>query len=318
MTSVDAPRTVAAKAAEGDAKLCVAVCTYKRPAMLHRALSAICQSVRRVRESVVVLVVDNDGSDPAVLGSVDAVARASHARIEYAVERRPGIAAAREAVFRIAAQNGATWLAMIDDDEVPSEDWLAELLAEQARSGAVVVGGPVRPVFPQSTRAMERHARFWSVERQVVDGRTYVYAAGNFLVDLRAIEAEPRPLFDESFGLSGGEDVVFFSRLFDRGFFMSWAESAVVYEEVPIERASIQWMRMRRFGVGHMAVRSERVRGGRAPLAKTLALTARLAIYPWLGREPGSRWLGWLLELSKVRGRYAAHAGLAYQQYRRE
>ena len=99
---------------------------------------------------------------------------------------------------------------------------------------------------------------------------------------------------------------------------MAWSEDAFVYEEVPPSRASIGWMRQRRFRVGNHAVRWESVGNKHArSFAKTLGLTARLAIYPLLRREPESPFMGWLLEFDKVRGRYRSHLGGVFVEYAR-
>lgn len=298
-------------------KVLVGICTYRRPALLAQALDAVAVAINNAEEPAAILVVDNDGSDAGVPAVIAAFESRTGVPTTCRVERKPGIAAARETVFRSAVSAGARWLAMVDDDELPSPAWLAALLAEQRRSGATVVGGPVTALFPPQAGHLQRYARFWSVERQTVDGRPFVYAAGNFLVDLDAISDENRPLFDDSFGLTGGEDVVFFKRLLKHGKSMSWCEDAVVRESVPMERASLAWIRWRRFGTGNGAVNWEREDGRLRALGKTLALTARLVIYPLLGREPEAPLVGWMLELNKVLGRYAAHCGYRLRQYRR-
>jgi succinoglycan biosynthesis protein ExoM len=152
----------------------------------------------------------------------------------------------------------------------------------------------------------------------LLHGKPFVFCTCNFLIDLGAIRAAPRPLFDPAFGLSGGGDVVFFRGLFFDGHPMAWAESALVYEEVPPSRASLQWMRTRRFRVGnHAGTWETRDRGRLRATLKTIALTVRLAIYPLLMREPEARGVGWLLEMDKVRGRWDAHRGSLFVEYGR-
>ena len=299
----------------GAPQIVVGMCTFRRIAGLGRALDHVAVSIRDCGTPVAVVVVDNDGNDPAVAQAVATFKSASGLDVTYQIEKTPGIAAAREAVFRIASARGAALLAMLDDDEWPSEGWLAALLAEQRRTQAVVVGGPAVPVFPPAASHLQRWARFWSVDKQMLDGRPFVFASSNFLVDLRAIGDVARPLFDTAFGLSGGEDVVFFRRLFDLGHPMAWSDAAIVFEEVPPDRASLAWMRRRRFAVGNNAVRWERLRGPRRALTKTLGLTVRLLAYPLWRREPEAPWVGWALEAEKVRGRYAAHLGAVTLQY---
>ena len=295
--------------------LAVGLCTFRRLEYLERSLKHVLNACAVWGQHAHVIVVDNDGTDPQVRACVERFQGQGQVSLHFSIETLPGIAAARNAVFARAEALGVRYLAMLDDDEWPEPQWLVELMAEHKRTGAVVVGGPVQPHFPVSRKQFERLARYWSVERQWLYGKPFVFCTCNFLVDLLAIRAEPRPLFDAAFGLSGGEDVVFFRRLFFQGHSMAWNQQARVHEEVPLDRASLSWMRRRRFGVGFNAVRWERMNGALRALAKTLGLTLRLPIYPLMGREPESRWVGWLLEAEKVRGRYAAHLGGSLQQY---
>ena len=296
----------------------VGLCTYKRPDGLARVIDHIGRAAVRLGQPVTVIVVDNDGSDAAVAQLAQARADAAGVALIFRIETTPGISAARNAVFAAADEIGARFMAMIDDDEWPTEDWLVELDAERARTGAHVVGGPVAPVFPDNAKRLEPIARWWSVERQTLEGKPFVFCTCNFLIDLHAVRDMPRPLFDPKFGLSGGGDTVFFRSLFYAGHPMAWTDKALVHEEVPQSRASVAWMRTRRYRVGNHAVNWEVKDGGRRKaILKSLGLTARLAIYPLLGREPEARMAGWLFEYEKVRGRWNAHLGALYMEYAR-
>lgn len=298
--------------------LAVGLCTYKRLPSLERLLQHIVEAGKQLPRQPAVIVVDNDGADPAVEQSVRAFAVRSGLSVTYRVEATPGISAARNAVFDEAGKLGVRFVAMIDDDEWPSPEWLSALLKEQAGSGAAVVGGPVRPVFPDSAASLRQYARYWSVDRQLLHGKPFVFCTCNFLIDMQAIANEPRPLFDEEFGLSGGGDTVFFRKLFFGGHAMSWTEAAWINEEVPQSRASFKWMRQRRFRVGNHAVRWESLDGGALrSIAKTVGITLRLPLYPLFRREPESPMVGWLLEYDKVRGRWASHFGDVFVEYAR-
>ena len=299
------------------AGLAVGLCTYKRRTSLERTLEHIAASAAALTEPPCVIVVDNDGQDPDVARSVSAFSQRSGLTVHYLVEPQPGISAARNAVFAQADALGVRFVAMIDDDEWPSPAWLKELLAAQAATSATVVGGPVRPVFPDSAAARRPNARFRAVDRQFLQGRPFVFCTCNFLIDMQAIAAVPRPLFDEAFGLSGGGDTVFFRGLFVAGHSMAWSDAAYVHEEVPPSRASFAWMRQRRFRVGNHAVRWESIASRTQSLAKTLGLTLRLPIYPLFLREPEAPLAGWLFEYDKLRGRYASHFGDVFVEYGR-
>ena len=299
-------------------QLVVGVCTYKRRVSLVRLLEHIAISAQHTGCRITIIVVDNDGLDPQIEKTVERFSALAGVATRYRVETTPGISAARNAVFDEAHSLGAHYMAMIDDAEWPPPNWLAALLRTQAATNAVVVGAPVRPVFPAHAKALNKYARYWSVDKQFLHGKPFVFCTCNFLIDMRAIESETRPLFDDAFGLSGGGDTVFFRKLFFGGHAMAWAESAWIYEEVPPSRAAFSWMRKRRFRVGNHAVRWESIDGGALrSIGKTLALTLRLLIYPALRREPESPLVGWLLELDKVRGRWASHFGEMFVEYAR-
>ncbi len=290
----------------------VAICTYRRPEGLARLLGALPRACAGL--DPVVIVVDNDGTDPAV-----ACVAAMAGGVRLVVETTPGISAARNRAFAEAEAAGVRLLALIDDDEWPAENWLAGLLAAQAVTGAAVVGGLVGPVFPEGARGLLRHARFWSVLPQARGGRPFVHATSNVLIDLAQIADVARPLFADAHGLSGGGDLVFFSRLHGLGKPMAWAPGAAVFEEVPEPRASLGWMWKRRFRVGNHMVMDEELRQGRwRPVLKTVGLAARLPVYPLLRREPETPWVGWWLEAAKLRGRIAAHRGRRVFEYARD
>jgi succinoglycan biosynthesis protein ExoM len=301
-----------------DGAVAVGLCTYKRPDGLARALDHIAVSLADLNRPVSIIVVNNDPDDQKVEPVVRAFSTRTGVKVHLETEPTPGISAARDAIFARADAIGIRWLAMMDDDEWPTPGWLRELLTTQARTKASVVGGPVEPVFPQGQDQLKRLARYWSVGPQLLEGRPFVFCTCNFLIDLQALRDRPRPLFDADFGLSGGGDTVFFRSLFYDGLQMAWAPQAIMQEEVPPSRASMAWMRTRRFRVGNHAVQWEtRDAGAARTVLKTLALVVRLAIYPLLRREPESMMVGWLLEFDKVRGRIASHLGTGVVEYAR-
>jgi len=312
------PDTAMKGGINGGNTLAIGLCTYKRLPSLQRLLAHLVIAIHRLGRPATIIIADNDGQDPKVGEAVQAFSARSGIAVRYLIETTPGISAARNAVFDEATRLGVRYMAMIDDDEWPAPQWLAELLKTAAQEQAVVVGGPVRPVFPEQAQHLERFARYWSVDKQFLDGKPFVFCSCNFLIDMGAISDEPRPLFDDRFGLSGGGDTVFFRKLFYRGYPMAWSEAAWIHEEVPPSRAGFKWMRQRRYRVGNHAVRWESI-GGRSlrSFAKTLGITARLPFYPLLRREPESPMVGWLLEYDKVRGRWASHFGDVFVEYAR-
>jgi succinoglycan biosynthesis protein ExoM len=301
-----------------EVRIAICVCTFRRPEQLGRLLNAFIRMVRPA--SSVFVIVDNDGQDPQVREQVDKFRNLSGAGVEYVIEQTPGISAARNTAIATARHLDAAMVAMLDDDEQPSPDWLAKLLEARHATGAGVVGGPVKPVFDSDSGKLEKYERLWSLGRGFLNGRVYVCATCNCLIDLSAIAVLGDRPFPAEFGLTGGEDSVFFRKLFFAGIKMAWAEEAVVYEEIAASRASIGWMRRRWYRHGNAGVRAELAApdpNGLQPLLKTLLLCVRLAVYPLFNREALTKPLFWLLESDRIRGRMASHFGRVFAEYER-
>jgi glycosyltransferase involved in cell wall biosynthesis len=135
-------------AADGPA-ITVVICTRNRPRDLERALGSLAQqSYERFR----VLVVDNAPSDDgthAVVSSQGALDE----RIDYTVERRPGLSWARNHALRLLRSPVVAWL---DDDEVADRHWLMEIAAAFCSApGAAAVSGAVVPA------ELETQAQLW-------------------------------------------------------------------------------------------------------------------------------------------------------------
>lgn len=295
----------------------LAVCTYKRPMGLQRLLAALPDGLDAT--DIPIFVIDNDGTDPRVSEVVADAASRFGLDIRVFVETEPGISAARNRALSEAYDAGLNHLAMLDDDEWPEPGWLKAMVDCRTKAGVGVVGGIVRPVFPSGREHLQRYAQFWSVLPQERDGKPFIHATSNVLIDLDVLQAVGSIRFDNDQGLSGGGDLVFFSKLFDAGVAMAWTTEGAVLEEVPAERASLNWLDRRRFRVGNHMVMDETIRQGAfKPVLKTAALWLRLPIYPLFQREPGAALTGWRLEFHKLRGRISAHLGNRVFEYARD
>ena len=299
--------------------IAVSVCTYKRPKDLARLIESFLTI--ETTEAIEFVVVDNDGNDPEVERLVASLAERSGRPAHYTVERQPGISAARNAAFNKARGIKAELVAMLDDDEWVTPNWLNALLATRAATGAQVVGGPVHPVFSEARRHMAKNATLWAVEQDFLHGKPFVSCTCNFLIDLKVVEPLGDEPFDEAYGLTGGGDAVFFRKLAAMDVPMAWSPDAYLHESMPDSRANLKWLRQRRYRIGNVAFRWEHdvpAKGDLPPTLKTLAACARLCVFPLVVKTRGPLLLAWLLEFDKVRGRLAAQFGSKYAEYRRE
>lgn len=199
-----------------------------------------------------VLVIDNDPEASArpIVERLASTLRPGLVR--YVQEPKPGIAAARNRALAEAASSAL--LVFIDDDEVPSERWLEQLVDLQRSSGAAAVVGPVISEYEHEPEPWIEAGKFFNRRRLATGTRLDVAATNNLLLDLRQVRAL-RLAFDERFGLSGGSDTLFTRQLIQRGGLMLWCDEAVVVDRVPASRLTRGWVLRRALRSGNSAAR---------------------------------------------------------------
>lgn len=224
-----------ASAAVDSVHVTVCICTYKRAALLTRCIESI-QS-QRVEEGMThsVVVVDNDRERSAE-NSVSAFG--DFAR--YVHEPRRGISHARNAALNHAAGD---FVVLIDDDEWADEHWLAHLVETQRRYDADVVLGVVAPYADEGAPDWLRDERDnpWYRGRPATGTPLYEGNAGNALIR-RSLVGDGGYRFDPAYGLTGGEDAVFFRMLADERRTIVACKEAIVYEFTPPERWQMDYL----------------------------------------------------------------------------
>lgn len=225
-------------------RVVLAVLTYQRPDDLETALPRLLQQAASSMLDVSVLLVDNDSH-----GSARRIAeKFASAKLVYANETHPGIAAARNRALAEAANFDL--LVFIDDDEVPVENWLALLVEQYLTTRPAAVAGPVVSDYAHEPSAWIREGEFFKRRRMASGSALSVAATNNLLLDLRQVRSLGLA-FDERFGLSGGSDTLFTRQLVKRGGSMIWCDEAIVIDRVPASRLSRDWVLRRALRSGN-------------------------------------------------------------------
>ena len=218
----------------------VCVCTFKRPAELVRLLNSLVEQLPD-NDMYEVIVVDNDAAGSA-RSSIEAFkASKNYINLSYFIEATPGVTYARN---RCVNESRGQYLAFIDDDEIAGPRWLVELIAVKARTGADAVLGPVIPLFPTGSKQWVKDSGFFS-RRRFRTGTVLPEnecRTGNALVQASIARKRSPEVFSNRFSSSGGEDRDFFSWMASEGFKIVWCDTAIVEEEVPLNRQSIYYM----------------------------------------------------------------------------
>ncbi len=212
----------------------VCICTFKRPHLLGDLLKAIQSQAIDGRFTISANVVDNDGEESA-RETVSTFSTHAAIPIAYLCEPVQNIALARNKAVEHAFGD---FIAFIDDDELPSDRWLAFLHTMAMETNAAGVLGPVLPSFPTPPPK-------WAVQGKIFErpsnttGKVLEWQetrTGNVLLR-RNIFAPGVSWFNADYG-RGGEDRDFFRRMIAAGNRFLWCNEAVVWETVPPVRYS--------------------------------------------------------------------------------
>jgi succinoglycan biosynthesis protein ExoM len=286
-------------------RITVCVCTFKRPVLLAKLVQHLESQHTGGRFTYDVVIVDNDGA-----GSAESIVRdlaaSSPLRIGYFIEPQENISLARN---KAVAHARGDYVAFIDDDEIPTAEWLSQLYETLIQSQADAVLGPVLPRFEHEPPPWVIKGRFFDRPRHKTghsvdwpEART-----GNVLLSRRTL-ADLNPPFRPQFG-SGGEDVDFFRRAAENGARIVWCDEAAVSELVPPYRCT------RRFLIGRAVLRGSnfpkqsgrRVQNVVKSIVAVPCYTLALPILALVGQH---LFIAYLVKLTDHGSRLLALAGL--------
>ncbi|KEZ93765.1 glycosyltransferase family 2 protein [Nonlabens ulvanivorans] len=101
--------------------LTIAICTYSRVKLLKKCLDALLPQVNR--DDVEVVVIDNNSKD-TTKGLVESLQK-EYSFLKYIFEEKQGLSVARNTAWQ---QSSATWIAYLDDDGIPHDNYLKRLI----------------------------------------------------------------------------------------------------------------------------------------------------------------------------------------------
>ena len=140
----------------------VCICTFKRPDLLAYLLSALEHQKTKKLFTYSVVIVDNDYSESA-RSTVEDHQNTSTMKIAYHVEKNQNIALARNRAVKNAK---GEYIAFIDDDEFPTEDWLLNLFQTYKVCKAHGILGPVKPHFNEEPPK-------WIIKGKILDRKSF-------------------------------------------------------------------------------------------------------------------------------------------------
>jgi succinoglycan biosynthesis protein ExoM len=222
-----------------DELISVCLCTY-RGKFLSQAIDSILHQNLPAGVQLELIVVDNDAEASADT-TVRSFASVNSVPIRYAVEQNKGLSFARNCALSLANGN---WIAFIDDDELAAPDWLAGLVKTAKRYSADAVMGEVLPKFLIEPPTWVKNIGYFAKTYPISGVGLSSGRSCNALISSR-FAREHGLRFDLAFNTTGGEDTDFFDRFVSAGGTIVSSKEAIVWEQIPPERVSKQYLRRR-------------------------------------------------------------------------
>lgn len=228
----------------------VVVCTHNRGSLLSEAVPQLLAQQLPVGQYEV-LVIDNASTDDTRERVGDLIDQYPE-RVRYVREGRLGLSPARNAGIRHA--NGQI-IAFIDDDAVPEQGWLAELVSAFDNPVVACAGGPVIPVLQGDLPAwfspqLRTYISIFDKGSEPVPLTYNEYPRG-VNIAFRKTVFERVGLFSPSFGRKGRslmsyEEIELCYRIERAGWTILYTPGASVRHTVHADRLSRDWF-LRRF-----------------------------------------------------------------------
>lgn len=226
----------------------VVVTTYRRMGMLAELLAALKPQLVAGRTEAI--VVDNC---PQASAQGTAMSAGSDL-IRYVHEPGRGVVNARN---RGVAEARGTYVIFLDDDEVPSPNWLEAWLRQADGTTDMGFGrivprllAPCPPELARQTRRAFSRDVMKPTGADISAWSAYV-GTGNAMFHKARCFPTDAP-FDPRFNARGGEDVWLIRSLRMQGRRLLWNREAVVEELVPESRMTLDFAKRRKFSQGQM------------------------------------------------------------------
>lgn len=264
--------------------LSIVICTHNRPDTLEQLLDILHPQIPG--QLLEVIVVDS-ASHPDAANRVCELVE-GHVGVRLVRLDAPGVSVARNAGIKAVR---APWIGFIDDDELPTADWVkkAQALIARLPADCAACGGNVLPVSVKGK--MPAIGPKWTAYLSTIDHAGEFdqtanpgFGIGHSVVRVAAIEAVGG--FDSTLGRTGtsllsGEEVLLLRRLADAGWRIWHSDTLTVSHLIEPERLTRDWVRRRAHWEGISVARILRLHDPktlRATTTKLIFATPFLAV----------------------------------------
>ena len=260
-------------------RVAICICTHNRAEVLKRLLLHLREiELGPYDPAAAELIVIDNNPNSATRDICEQTGSSLPINVHYTTEPEPGITHARNRAVAVALERGARCLAFIDDDDVPQNDWLLQLLQRQEASDADLVFGSW--VLDEQMPEWARESGIFrspSKTKQDKKGGRYglpdCASTCNLLAGKEILESVGAvgPVFSHAFCNSGGEDKDFFIRAHHMGAKLASAETSIIHRIHGPDRYTARGLIKRGFKNGCSQVNMARYHGDGNRMLKLLS-----------------------------------------------
>lgn len=224
----------------------VCVATFKRPELLRKLIQSLFDQNNIDDIILEIIIVDNDIKKSAK-EIVAEFPDSPSINISYYAQPIQNISLTRNRALDIAS---GKYIAIIDDDETADQYWIKNLIDTLIKFNADAVFGYVIPIFDPDIAHWKKQREIYFLPVGKTGDCPLFYYTTNCLVKTDKIKKFDLR-FDPKYGLTGGEDSVFFDLLSKYQAKYVVCREAISYEAVPRYRTELKFICHRYFQKGN-------------------------------------------------------------------
>ncbi len=224
----------------------VCVATFKRPELLRKLIQSLFYQKKIDEILLEIIIVDND-VEKSAKEIVAEFSDTSSITISYYEQPIRNISLTRN----MALDNSSgQFIAILDDDETADQYWIRNLIDTSVKFNADAVFGYVIPVFDPDIALWKRQREIYFLPLgKTGDPPLFCYTTNCLIKADKVNKINLR--FDPKYGLTGGEDSVFFDLLSKYQSKYVVCREAISYEVVPQYRTELKFICNRYFQKGN-------------------------------------------------------------------
>lgn len=229
----------------------ICIATYKRPELLKKLLASLAEQKLPDNIELEIVVVDNDEMEIA-REMVNQVGNSVNFALKYFTQPVKNISLTRN--IAVAEAKGE-YILFIDDDEIASPDWVANIYDTLIKYNVDAVFGRVISYFDPGTPEWIKNCFIYNRPAPQTGSNAVSTRTGNVIVRTTLLRSIEGP-FEPAYGITGGSDTKLFGLLKKKkGAKYVNCYEAVTYEYVPPQRTKLKWLFIRAFRTGNNFVR---------------------------------------------------------------